>query len=53
MVLEEVPQGSPDGTARLPQIVSKTAANQPPTIINAGTYTSNFDVLAAGVNVHF
>ncbi len=53
MVLEEMSQGSPDGTARLTQIVSKTAAGQPPTIINAGKYTSNFDIIAAGVNVHF
>ena len=53
MVLEERKLDSPDGTARVPQVVTRQAANQPPTIINAGTYSSNFDVLAAGVNVHF
>ena len=53
MVLEEQKLDSPDGTARVAQVVTKQAASQPPTIINAGTYSSNFDVIAAGVNVHF
>ena len=53
MVLEEEKLESPDGVARVPQVVTRQAANQPPTIINAGTYTSNFDVLSFGVNVHF
>ncbi len=52
-VLEEARQGTPDGTARLNQVLSRTAAGQPPWIINAGRYRSNFDILAIGVNVHF
>jgi len=53
MVLEEPSQGAPDGTARLNQVLSRTAAEQPPWVINAGRYRSNFDILAIGVNVHF
>jgi hypothetical protein len=53
MVLEERKLESPDGVARVPQVVTRQAASQPPTIINAGTYSSNFDVFSVGVNVHF
>ena len=52
-VLEEPSQGTPDGTARLNQVLSRTASDQPPWIINSGRYRSNFDIIAAGVNVHF
>ncbi len=52
-VLEEPSQGSPDGTARVNQVLSRTANGQPPMIINAGRYRSNFDILAVGLNVHF
>ena len=52
-VLEEPSQGAAHGTARLNQVLSRTAADQPPWVINAGRYRSNFDVLAVGVNVHF
>jgi hypothetical protein len=50
---EEPSQGSPDGTARLNQVLSRTASNAPPYIINAGRYRSNFDILSVGVNAHF
>jgi hypothetical protein len=53
MVLEEAPHGKGDATARLRQQLTISAANQPPYVINSGTYRSNFDVIAAGVNVHF
>lgn len=53
MVLEEEKLDSPDGVARVQQVTTRQAANQPPTIINAGTYSSDFDVLSFGVNVHF
>jgi hypothetical protein len=52
-VLEEPAQGSPDGTAKVNQILSRTGPDQPPWIINAGRYRSSIDVLAVGVNVHF
>jgi hypothetical protein len=41
-----------DGTARYAQYVTKVSG-QTPWIINSGTYRSNFNVFAAGVNVHF
>lgn len=54
VVLEENPPGgTPDGTAKLNQVLSRTANDQPPWIINAGRYYSSFDILAVGVNVHF
>lgn len=52
-VIEAPSQGTPDGTARLQQNVTVTSAGQPPYITNAGRYYSNFDILAAGINVHF
>jgi hypothetical protein len=53
-VLEERnPPSSPDGTARVNQVLSRTASDQPPWIINSGTYRSNFDILAVGVTVHY
>jgi hypothetical protein len=51
--LTEESQGTPQGTAKLNQVLSRTASGQPPFIINAGRYRSNFDIIAAGVNVHF
>jgi len=53
VVREESKLESPDGVARVGQVITRSAAGQPPTIINAGTYSSNFDVFSAGVNVHF
>ncbi|MDH5674672.1 MAG: hypothetical protein OEZ06_21270 [Myxococcales bacterium] len=52
-VLEEDPVSGADGEARVEQNLSRTAADQPAYIINAGRYTSSFDILAAGINVHF
>jgi hypothetical protein len=52
-VLTERSQGSPDGTAKLNQVLSRTAGDQPPWVVNAGRYRSSFDILSAGVNVHF
>jgi long-subunit fatty acid transport protein len=52
-VVPEPAHGKGDGTAKLTQQVTITAAAQPPYIINAGKYRSNIDVIAAGVNVHF
>lgn len=46
-------QGSPDGTAKSVQTVSRVATGQPPYITNGGRYRSNLDLLAVGVNVHF
>ena len=51
--LEAPSQGTPDGSARLTQNLTTTAAGQPPWIVNSGRYRSNFDIIAAGVNVHF
>ncbi|MGD8861038.1 MAG: hypothetical protein PVI30_13605 [Myxococcales bacterium] len=52
-VREAPSQGTPDGTAQVVQQVSTVAQDQPPYITNAGKYTSSFDVLSVGVNVHF
>jgi hypothetical protein len=51
---EEPPLTEPrDGTGRVAQYVTRSVAGQPPWIINSGTYRSNLDVFAVGVNVHF
>ena len=47
------PQGEPDGTAKVRQIVSRVATGQPPYITNGGRYRSNLDLMAVGLNVHF
>lgn len=52
-VMEEIKPTSPDGSARLTQNLTKTAAGEPPVIINSGTYRSGMNVLAVGMNVHF
>jgi hypothetical protein len=52
-VLEGKSQGKPDGTAKLDQNLNRVTNGQPPWIVNAGRYSSNFDIIAAGVNVHF
>jgi len=52
-VLEEKSQGARDGTAKLDQNLNRVANGEPPWIINAGRYRSHFDIIAAGVNVHF
>ena len=52
-VLQEKSQGAADGTAKLDQNLNRSSSGQPPWIVNAGRYSSNFDILAAGVNVHF
>jgi hypothetical protein len=52
-VLVEKSQGTPDGTGRLPQNLTRFVSGQPPYIINSGRYRSGFDVLAIGMNVHF
>jgi hypothetical protein len=52
-VVEEPPHGKGNGTARLAQQVTITAAGQPPYIVNSGKYRSNIDVIAFGVNVHY
>lgn len=52
-VLDEKSQGASDGTAKLNQIISQKAGGEPPWIINAGRYRSNFDIFSAGVNLHF
>jgi long-subunit fatty acid transport protein len=46
-------QGTPDGTARLTQNLNRVVNGEPPWIVNAGRYRSHFDIIAAGVNVHF
>ncbi|HET6336612.1 MAG TPA: hypothetical protein VFG30_25490 [Polyangiales bacterium] len=50
---EPNPNAKRDGTARLAQYVTKSVDGRPPWIVNSGTYRSNFNVFAAGVNVHF
>jgi hypothetical protein len=52
-VLEAPSQGKADGTAKLQQNLTVTAGGQPPYIVNSGRYRSHFDVIAAGLNVHF
>jgi hypothetical protein len=52
-VLAEKSQGTPDGTGRLPQNLTRFVSGQPPYIVNSGRYRSGFDVLAVGMNVHF
>lgn len=52
-VLEAQSQGAPDGEAKLDQNLNRVASDQPPWIINAGRYRSSFDIVSAGVNVHF
>jgi hypothetical protein len=53
VVLEEAPVKNPDGTASLKQNILVGTSGMPPWIINSGTYRSNYNVVAAGVNVHF
>ncbi len=52
-VLEEDPVEDPDGTAAYPQVIMATTESDPAWINNAGTYHSHFDVISAGVNLHF
>lgn len=52
-ILFEEPPTDADAQARLEQNVSQSPLEQPPYIVNSGTYRSNFDVLAVGLNVHF
>jgi hypothetical protein len=52
-VLPEKSQGTPDGTARLDQNLTRYTPGQPPYIVNSGRYRSGYDVLAVGVNFHF
>jgi hypothetical protein len=52
-VLNEPPTTGAHGEARLDQNLTNTSPPAPPWVINAGTYSSNFDILALGVNVHF
>jgi hypothetical protein len=50
---EKNPPASPDGEARLTQVVTKAQSGQPPWIVNSGTYRSDMDVVAVGVHAHF
>jgi hypothetical protein len=52
-VLEEAPVKDADAVAELDQIVALTSPGEPGWITNAGTYRSNFNVIAFGVNKHF
>ena len=52
-VMNEPAHGKGNGSARLAQQVTITAASQPPYIVNSGKYRSNIDVIAFGVNVHY
>ena len=52
-VLEEPAHGKGDATARLRQDLTITAADQPPYIVNSGTYRSSLNLIALGVNLHF
>jgi hypothetical protein len=52
-VLEEDPIEDPDAVAEVEQIVALTSPGDPPWITNAGTYRSDFDVVAFGLNIHF
>ena len=52
-VLVEDPPAAADGEARLEQNLSRSPTEQPPYIINSGTYRSSFDILAVGLNIHF
>jgi long-subunit fatty acid transport protein len=51
--LEEPRPASSDGEARLTQNFAKALPGTPPVIINSGTYRSGFDIVSAGLNVHF
>ena len=50
-VLENAPVSNPDGVAALRQNVAR--ASHAPMIINAGKYVSSFDIISAGVQMHF
>ncbi len=52
LAIEKNP-GHIDGSARLTQVVTKTSGDQPPWIVNSGTYRSGLDILAIGVHTHF
>jgi hypothetical protein len=53
-VKEEPPYTEPrDGTARVAQYATKSVSGQSPWIVNSGTYRSDLDIVAVGVNVHF
>jgi hypothetical protein len=51
--LDAPSQGKADGTAKLNQNLTQTAQDQPAWIVNSGRYRSHYDVIAAGLNVHF
>lgn len=51
--LEEPKPASSDGEARLTQNFAKALPGTPPVIINSGTYRSSFDIVSAGINLHF
>jgi hypothetical protein len=53
IVIEELPVKNPDGTAKIKQIILNGTPGMPQWITNAGTYRSNYNVIAAGMNVHF
>lgn len=53
-VLQEQPAlTNPDGRAGLRQNLTQTGRGAPPWITNSGTYRSGFDVIGAGVLVHY
>jgi long-subunit fatty acid transport protein len=52
-VKPEPSPGKIDGTARLTQNTTTVPPNNPPFIINSGTYRSGIDVVAVGVRVHY
>lgn len=53
VVVEETPVKNPDGTASIKQTILIGTSGMPQWITNAGTYRSSYNVIAAGMNVHF
>lgn len=52
-VLSEEPVKDPDATAAYPQLITMRSPADPAWISNSGTYRSYFNVIAAGINLHF
>ncbi len=52
-IKEETPVKNPDGTASIKQVTLIGTAGMPQWVTNSGTYRSNYNIVAAGVNLHF